>query len=146
MKNIIALIFTPFLFFGVVHLGRYPGNDHQNQVKSYFTTSDTVKLAYKISGNGSPCLYVPGGPGQGYASFEKLKGDGLEKKLKMIYMDQRGSGASGKSDNYNLDRMVEDIEELRQLIQAVLTQKCADLCHTGIIPEFEQHSRTFIQV
>ncbi|UTM21757.1 alpha/beta fold hydrolase [Dyadobacter chenhuakuii] len=29
-------------------------------------------------------------------------------------MDQRGSGASGKSDNYHLDRMVEDIEELRQ--------------------------------
>lgn len=59
-------------------------------------------------------MYIPGGPGQGYPSFELLGGNQLEKNLKMIYMDQRGSGESGKSDNYHLDSMVQDIEELRQ--------------------------------
>jgi len=82
--------------------------------ESFFDTSDHVKIKFKVSGKGEACIYVPGGPGQGYSSFELLGGNSLEKNLKMIYMDQRGSGESGTSDNYHLEKMVQDIEELRQ--------------------------------
>nr|WP_315029304.1 alpha/beta hydrolase [uncultured Chryseobacterium sp.] len=79
-----------------------------------FETSDHVKIRYKISGKGEPCIYVPGGPGQGYPSFELMGGSSLEKNMQMIYMDQRGSGESGTSENYHLEKMIQDIEELRQ--------------------------------
>lgn len=79
-----------------------------------FETSDHVKIKYKVSGKGEACIYIPGGPGQGYPSFELMGGNNLEKNLRMIYMDQRGSGESDTSDNYHLDTMIQDIEELRQ--------------------------------
>ncbi|RXM39751.1 alpha/beta hydrolase [Chryseobacterium sp. CH21] len=82
--------------------------------ESFYETSDHVKIKYKVSGKGETCLYIPGGPGQGYASFELMGGNNLEKNMQMIYMDQRGSGESGTSENYHLDKMVQDIEELRQ--------------------------------
>lgn len=82
--------------------------------EAFFDTSDHVKIKYKISGKGEACIYVPGGPGQGYPSFELLGGSNLENNMQMIYMDQRGSGESGKSHNYHLEAMVQDIEELRQ--------------------------------
>ncbi|ASK30259.1 alpha/beta hydrolase [Chryseobacterium sp. T16E-39] len=86
----------------------------QSGSEDFFQTSDHVKIHYKVSGNGEACIYVPGGPGQGYPSFELMGGNHLEKNLKMIYMDQRGSGKSAQSDDYHLDKMVQDIEELRQ--------------------------------
>jgi proline iminopeptidase len=48
--------------------------------ESYFETSDHVKIKYKVSGKGEACIYVPGGPGQGYPSFELMGGSSLEKK------------------------------------------------------------------
>ncbi len=82
--------------------------------EGFFETSDHVKIKFKVSGKGEACIYVPGGPGQGYSSFELLGGNNLEKNLTMIYMDQRGSGESGTSNDYHLNKMVQDIEELRQ--------------------------------
>lgn len=81
--------------------------------EAYFETSDHVKIKYKVSGKGEACIYIPGGPGQGYPSFELMGGNNLEKNMQMIYMDQRGSGESDTSDNYHLDKMIQDIEELR---------------------------------
>ncbi|PWN70483.1 alpha/beta hydrolase [Chryseobacterium phosphatilyticum] len=104
MKTLLLLISFSFFFINV---------SAQNN-GTFFETSDHVKIKYKISGKGEACIYVPGGPGQGYPSFELMGGSNLEEKLKMIYMDQRGSGESGTSENYHLDKMVQDIEELRQ--------------------------------
>lgn len=81
--------------------------------EAYFETSDHVRIKYKVSGKGEACIYIPGGPGQGYPSFELMGGNNLEKNMQMIYMDQRGSGESDTSDNYHLDKMIQDIEELR---------------------------------
>ncbi len=61
--------------------------------EGFYETSDHVKIKYKVSGKGEACIYIPGGPGQGYPSFELMGGNQLEKSMKMIYMDQRGSGA-----------------------------------------------------
>jgi len=81
-----------------------------------FRTSDSVQLYVKVSGKGLPCLFVHGGPGAGSYAFENLAGRNLESQLQMIYLDQRGSGRSASSPrkNYHLDRVVQDLEELRQ--------------------------------
>src|SRR5690606_34524228 len=83
---------------------------------SFITTSDNVRLYAKVSGNGPICIYVHGGPGAWSKSFEDMKGNRLEKKLRMVYYDQRGCGRSAVSTdrNYTLERMVDDIEDIRR--------------------------------
>lgn len=76
-------------------------------------TSDSVQLVVKVAGQGSPCIFVHGGPGGGFISFEQMGGKNLEQCMTMVYYDQRGSGSSQNAADYSLDRMVEDIEELR---------------------------------
>jgi proline iminopeptidase len=77
-------------------------------------TSDSIKLAIKVAGKGPVCIYIHGGPGQDYLSFEKMGGSNLEKKLTMVYLDQRGSGHSQNAKDYGLKRLVDDIEETRK--------------------------------
>jgi len=79
-------------------------------------TSDSVRLFVQIAGQGTPCVFVHGGPGAGSFTFEKLGGNQLEDPLRMVYYDQRGSGRSGSParNAYSLARMVQDLEELRQ--------------------------------
>lgn len=79
-------------------------------------TSDSVRLFVRVAGQGTPCVFVHGGPGAGSYSFEKLGGNRLEAQLRMIYIDQRGSGRSASSPrkDYSVARMVQDLEELRQ--------------------------------
>ncbi|MGZ5287827.1 MAG: alpha/beta fold hydrolase [Flavisolibacter sp.] len=82
----------------------------------YFRTSDQVNLYVRIAGTGQPCLFVHGGPGSTSYYFEAMPGAGMiEKKLKMVYFDQRGSGRSDSAINndYSLQRMLKDMEELR---------------------------------
>ncbi|MBL1219936.1 alpha/beta hydrolase [Chryseobacterium sp. L7] len=116
--------------------------------EAFFDTSDHVKIKYKISGKGEACIYVPGGPGQGYPSFELLGGSSLEKKMKMIYMDQRGSGESGKSDNYHLEAMVQDIEELRQHLKLdkvfLLAHSFGGIIAVNYAKKYPQHIKGLI--
>lgn len=95
-------------------------------------TSDSVQLIVKVAGKGAPCIFVHGGPGGGFISFEKMGGKNLEACMTMVYYDQRGSGSSQHAANYSLERMVEDIEELRL---AMKTEKVYLLSHSfgGII-------------
>ncbi|WP_312302120.1 alpha/beta hydrolase [Chryseobacterium sp.] len=104
---------TLILFF-ILFTSTITVSAQNKEPEGFYETSDHVRIKYKISGTGYPCIYIPGGPGQGYPSFELLGGSSLEKNMQMIYMDQRGSGESGKSADYRLDKMVQDIEELRQ--------------------------------
>jgi proline iminopeptidase len=80
-------------------------------------TSDSVSLYLKVSGKGTPCIFVHGGPGAWSRSFEALGGNVLEKHLSMYYFDQRGCGRSQEPANkdYSLGRMIEDIENIRIL-------------------------------
>ncbi|WP_312994332.1 alpha/beta fold hydrolase [Chryseobacterium flavum] len=88
----------------------------QSKKTDTLVTSDHVKLYTKKSGKGPICIFIHGGPGAWSESFESLGGSRLESDLTMIYYDQRGSGRSANSpeENYSLNRMVEDIEELRK--------------------------------
>lgn len=83
---------------------------------SRLKTSDGVELFIRVAGKGQPCLLVHGGPGAGSEAIEVLAGPMLERNFQMIYLDQRGSGRSGSSATkaYGLDRVVQDVEELRQ--------------------------------
>lgn len=81
----------------------------------HILTSDGVDLYVTVKGAGTPCLYIHGGPGCGSHWLEKFSGAMLEKKYRMIYLDQRGAGrsTSPKDGNYSMDRMVRDFEEVR---------------------------------
>lgn len=93
-------------------------NAQQLQSREFsFTTSDSVQLYVKVAGSGPLCFFIHGGPGQGCRSFEQMNGNALEKCLTMVYLDQRGSGPSGNAANYHLNRVLQDVEELRQHLQ-----------------------------
>jgi proline iminopeptidase len=79
-------------------------------------TSDSVKLYVNVKGQGPACLYLHGGPGSGSYWLEKFFGSFLEQHFQMIYLDQRGVGRSSspKDNNYSMDRMVRDFEEVRE--------------------------------
>lgn len=81
------------------------------------TAVNGVRLWYRVAGRGRgvPVVYLHGGPGQGSQSFAKFAGPELEKGLRMVYLDQRGSGRSERPWNkaYSLDLLVDDLEKLR---------------------------------
>ncbi|KIA83741.1 hypothetical protein OA84_09725 [Kaistella solincola] len=107
----ILLIVLSQIFFGQKKA------ENIKTAQEFFTvTSDSTKLFTRISGTGDLCIYVHGGPGMWSDSFENLKGKNLESRLKMVYYDQRGSGRSfaATQNNYSVDRMVEDIEDVRK--------------------------------
>lgn len=86
-----------------------------NAQERFITTSDSVQLYVNVKGKGTPCLFIHGGPGSGSYWFEKFMGDSLEQRFQMVYLDQRGVGRSASPDNddYSLERMVKDFEEIR---------------------------------
>jgi len=109
---------TIYIFFVVLIVlfsGCSPSGStsHLKMGNQAILTSDTVKLSVKVAGKGPVCIYLHGGPGQDFLSFEKMGGANLEKCLTMVYLDQRGSGHSQNAKNYSLDRVVQDIEDLR---------------------------------
>ncbi|WP_346938782.1 alpha/beta hydrolase [uncultured Clostridium sp.] len=81
----------------------------------YLEMIDKVNLYVKQSGQGIPCIFVHGGPGEGSLDFEVLGGNALEGFMNMIYFDQRGSARSegDEETDYSIDRLVEDMEEIR---------------------------------
>ncbi|MBC7125163.1 MAG: alpha/beta hydrolase [Bacteroidales bacterium] len=107
MKNIVLLLIVTIGFIGRV----------QAQERE-IVTSDSVKLYVKVKGTGIPCLYLHGGPGSGSHWLEKFFGDYLEQHFQMIYLDQRGvcRSSSPKDNNYSLDRMIQDFEEVRETL------------------------------
>jgi proline iminopeptidase len=76
-----------------------------------------VRLWYRVAGrtDGVPVVFLHGGPGQGSQTFARFAGPELERDLRMIYLDQRGSGRSERpwNDVYSLDLMVDDLDKLR---------------------------------
>lgn len=78
-----------------------------------------VRLWYRVAGQaeGAPVVFLHGGPGQGSQTFARFAGPELEPHLRMVYLDQRGSGRSERpwDEAYSLDLLVEDLEQLRKL-------------------------------
>src|SRR5580765_4082270 len=81
---------------------------------------DGVRFYYVVGGQAPagtpPVVFLHGGPGQGSEHFAALAGPFMERELRMIYYDQRGSGWSERPVNrdYAITTMVDDIEALRR--------------------------------
>lgn len=112
----------------------------------YFTTSDKVKLYVRIAGKGKPCLFVHGGPGSTSYYFEAMpSAQMIEEKMQMIYYDQRGAGRSDSAANrdYSLQRMLQDMDELRQHLRlqkwAVMGHSFAGILLTNYAVSFPQN-------
>src|SRR3989454_1681595 len=81
---------------------------------------NNVRLWYRVSGRPAagvpPVVFLHGGPGQGSYHFAALVGPYLERSLRMVYLDQRGSGKSERpwTGEYSMATLVEDIEGLRR--------------------------------
>lgn len=81
-----------------------------------------VRLWYRVAGTAPadvpPVVFLHGGPGQGSQSFAALAGPWLEPHLRMVYLDQRGSGRSERPWDwaYSVDLLVEDLEGVRRAL------------------------------
>ncbi|PWK64187.1 pimeloyl-ACP methyl ester carboxylesterase [Streptomyces sp. CG 926] len=79
-----------------------------------FTAPDGTRLAYRIQGSGEPLVCVPGGPADS-AYLGDLGGLSVHRRL--IALDLRGTGRSAVPEDttsYRCDRLVEDVEALRE--------------------------------
>ncbi|WP_030763015.1 MULTISPECIES: alpha/beta fold hydrolase [unclassified Streptomyces] len=79
-----------------------------------FAAPDGTRLAYRTHGSGDPLVCVPGGPAD-----SAYLGDlgGLSAHRRLIVLDLRGTGRSAvpeDTSSYRCDRLVEDIEALRE--------------------------------
>ena len=85
---------------------------------------DGVRLWYRVAGAGAPgappVVFLHGGPGQGSEHFDALVGPHLEPTLRMVYLDQRGSGRSERpwTRAYTVPRLVDDVEGVRRHLGA----------------------------
>lgn len=79
-----------------------------------------VRLWYRVAGVGTPgtppVVFLHGGPGYNSYSFAQIEGPLLEKQLRMVYLDQRGSGRSERpwTRDYKMSTLVEDVDALRR--------------------------------
>lgn len=79
-----------------------------------FSAPDGTLLAYRVTGDGDPVVCLPGGP-----SGSRYLGDlgGLSRHRRLIFLDLRGTGRSAVPEDtasYRCDRLVEDVEALRE--------------------------------
>ncbi|MGH2393448.1 MAG: alpha/beta fold hydrolase [Candidatus Limnocylindria bacterium] len=80
-----------------------------------FFAYDGTKLAYHVLGEGAPVVCLPGGPMQDSAYLGDL--GGLSARCRLILVDHRGTGGSATPADvasYRCDRLVADIEVLRE--------------------------------
>lgn len=77
-----------------------------------------VRFWYRVAGDAPaaapPVVFLHGGPGAGSYEFAYFAGPELERGLRMIYFDQRGSGRSERpwSGDYAMSTLVDVIERL----------------------------------
>lgn len=79
-----------------------------------FCAPDGTQLAYHVIGDGDPVVCIPGGP-----TDSAYLGDlgGLSAYRRLIILDLRGTGRSAiprDTSSYRCDRLVDDVEALRE--------------------------------
>jgi proline iminopeptidase len=99
-------------------------------------TSDGVELWYRVAGveRGVPVLFLHGGPGEGSQSMQALGGPALEKRVRMVYLDQRGSGQSERPKDakyYSLALLESDVDLIRRELGV---EKIVLLAHSAGTP------------
>lgn len=99
-------------------------------------TSDNVELWYRVAGveRGAPVLFLHGGPGEGSQAMQALGGPALEKRVRMVYLDQRGSGRSDRPKDakyYSLPLLESDVDLVRRELGV---DKIVLLAHSAATP------------
>ena len=99
-------------------------------------TSDGIQLWYRVAGvsKGVPVLFLHGGPGEGSQAMQALGGPALEKKVRMVYLDQRGSGQSERPKDekfYSLALLESDVDLIRR---GLGVEKIVLLAHSAGTP------------
>lgn len=82
---------------------------------TFFPAHDATMLAYHVFGDGSPLVCLPGGPMQASVYLGEL--GGLSAHRQLVMLDLRGTGQSAIPEDpasYRCDRLVEDVEALRE--------------------------------
>lgn len=80
-----------------------------------FHTYDGTELAYRLVGQGTPLICLPGGAMRAGAYLGGL--GGLDAHRQLVLLDLRGTGDSAVPDDiatYRCDRLVDDVEALRE--------------------------------
>ncbi|MCO6000031.1 alpha/beta fold hydrolase [Actinoallomurus rhizosphaericola] len=80
-----------------------------------YSSHDGTVLAYHLAGQGDPLICVPGGPGRPSGYLGDL--GGLAASRRLILLDNRGTGGSAAPadpSGYRADRLIADVEALRE--------------------------------
>ena len=80
-----------------------------------FAAHDGTDLAYRVFGDGAPLICLPGGPMRASVYLGDL--GGLSEHRQLVVLDLRGTGQSATpkdTASYRCDRVVDDVEALRQ--------------------------------
>jgi proline iminopeptidase len=123
MKNIIAIIITAaaLLGTGCVQNSEQKGPSENLSPNLYiaqegFVDANGIMIYYEAFGKGEPLLIVHGGPGASHDYFLPYLLP-LARTNRLIFIDERGSGRSGKiekTSDYTVENMVEDVEAVRK--------------------------------
>ena len=124
MSRLIPRLFAPTLAIAFqlapaprihaqANAGAFATGEHESIING-------VRLWYDVAGtstpNTPPVIFLHGGPGYNSYSFARIAGPSLEKSLRMVYLDQRGSGRSERpwTRDYKMQTLVADVDALRR--------------------------------
>lgn len=103
---------------GCVRHETTPGRPVVFPLAEGYVDAQGVLLYYKSIGAGHPLMILHGGPGASHEYFLPYLLP-LARNHKLIFVDERGSGASEKLEDvkaYTVDAMVEDVEAVRKVL------------------------------
>jgi proline iminopeptidase len=95
-----------------------PTGRNVHPIKEGFVDVHGLFLYYTEVGEGQPLIVLHGGPGGSHNYFFPYLMP-LARTNRLIFMDERGSGRSGKLEDpsgYTVENMAEDVEALRQAL------------------------------
>lgn len=112
-KNLIGIALTIALLFSlaVCSVGVAYGAESSEPEDRFFTTSDGVKLHYRVGGSGEPLVILPGF-GAAADSFD-ANYEALQEHFTVYTLEYRGCGQSEvPTYGYHTERMAADFKEL----------------------------------
>jgi proline iminopeptidase len=122
MKKYICVIISAII---LLHVGCTRNSEKKSssetssnlfKVEEGFVDAHGVLIYYTAFGKGEPLLILHGGPGASHDYFLPYLLP-LARKNRLIFIDERGSGRSQKTENtsvYTVENMVEDVEAVRK--------------------------------